>query len=74
MKYSSIQEAIASTRTRLSQFPTPRYIRVRKIDKAKEARRPLLELAKISEKVKRSATNTVIKKSGITPKVPGSTK
>lgn len=44
------------------------------MDKDREARNPLLELTKISEKVKRSATKTVIKNKGITPKVPGSTK
>lgn len=61
-------------RIKLSQLPTPRYIRIKKIDKEREERSPLLELAKIKEKVKSSATKIVIKNRGITPKVFGSTK
>ncbi len=49
-------------------------MRTKKRDIDREMRRPRLELAKIREKVKSRATKNVMKNSGTTPKVPGSTK
>lgn len=59
---------------KLRIFPTPKYKRIEKMVKEIEATSPRLELAKISEKVKRRAVKNVIKNKRITPKVPGSTK
>jgi len=74
LKYSSIQRVIASMRTKLSKFPTPKNKRTEKSVREMATTRPRLELAKISEAVKRIAVKNVIKKRGITPKVLGSTK
>jgi len=59
---------------KLMILPTPKYLRIVKEVIAKDARRPLLELAKIVEKVKRRVKKRATKNKGITPKVSGSIK
>lgn len=66
--------AIATIKTKLRIFPTPRYARTRKIDKDRDAISPRRDPTKTRENVKSKARNTSMKKSGTTPKVSGSTK
>ena len=66
--------AIATIKTRLRIFPTPKKARIAKNVRDKEAMSPRREAAKIREKVKRSAANKITKNRGITPNVLGSIK
>jgi hypothetical protein len=74
VKYISIQVAIASINTKFSKFPTPKNNKIENNVSDIEETSPRRELAKRRENVKRMATNKVMKKSGTTPKVFGSTK
>jgi len=74
VKYSSIHIAIATIKSRLRIFPTPRYARIEKRDREVEIINPRRVLAKIKEKVKRSVVKKMMKNRGTTPKIPGSTK
>ncbi len=49
-------------------------MRIENRDRDREIKNPLREFANTRENVKRNATKRVIKNSGITPKVCGSTK
>jgi len=69
-----MQVAIATTRIKLRIFPTPRYIKRRKNSTAIVARTPRLLFAKINENVKRRQKNTITKRRGTTPNIPGSIK
>jgi len=66
--------AIATIKIRLRMLPTPKYIRRRKNVRAIAVTIPRRELAKIKEKVKRSAMNKPAKNRGTAPNVPGSMK
>ena len=69
-----MQVPIATIKIKLRILPTPKYIRIKNMDKNMEAIKPRRLLAKRSENVKRSETKIVTKNRGITPNVPGSTK
>lgn len=66
--------AMPKIKKKLMIFPTPKYFRMAKKVITKDARRPLLELAKIVERVKRRVKKRATKNKGIAPKVSGSTK
>ena len=74
LKYSSIHIPIASMRTKLRIFPTPKNRRIEKRVRAIAVIRPRRELAKIRENVKSITVKNVMKNKGITPNVRGSTK
>jgi hypothetical protein len=66
--------AMPKIKRKLIILPTPKYLRIVKEVIAKDVIRPLLELAKIVEKVKRRVKKRATKNKGIAPKVSGSTK
>lgn len=59
---------------RLTMFPTPKYLRIRKVIAAKEMIKPLLVFKRRVERVKMRARNKRAKKTGRAPKECGSTK
>ena len=65
---------IASIRIRFNTLPTPKYLRTININIPEEKRIPLLELAKIKERVKKSEINKDIKNKGTAPVIEGSKK
>lgn len=55
-------------------FPIPKYFKNKNITKERDIIAPLLVFAKIVEKVKNKERKKTTKKTGITPKLSGSTK
>ncbi|OGM09828.1 hypothetical protein A2Z67_03450 [Candidatus Woesebacteria bacterium RBG_13_36_22] len=63
---------MASIKIKFKIFPTPKYLRIKNMNIPEEKRIPLLELAKIKERVKKIEIKKEAKNNGTAPVKEGS--